>query len=469
MTIRYFLRSNKKTDQVTIWARVRTTSEDIRIPTAEAIAASRWDKKAGMPKAVNKKLEAELYEKTSKLSKRLLDLRERLIIHIDQLQTKGKEITAKGLSDFIAQEDVTEEEIPTAIGKYLDWLIQQMKAGTFKHGSERYDADTIKVWGNFRNVFARFEEEYEAKTAKVLLWETLDKVTMDAFVKYLEDYGYLTKTINKHVITFKALVQYAYNHNLHDNLKCLKGIQKLKEIEGCAKTKCYLNSEEVQALYDMPLEPGSLKDQVRDVFLIGVYTCQRVSDYGSLKPSNFSTTSKGTKVIRLVQEKTGNSTVVPILNDNLQKLAEKYSFNIPHISDVIINRYIKYILKDLSETVPSLQATVKTILTLKERRAIEASQKEEDEAKRIVVERDAEGNIIKPKYSLISTHSARRSGITNLYKSRLFSTRQLMSISGHKTESSFYIYISESADELADEIAAILEKAKKENTNEELF
>ena len=44
-----------------------------------------------------------------------------------------------------------------------------------------------------------------------------------------------------------------------------------------------------------------------------------------------------------------------------------------------------------------------------------------------------------------------------------------MSISGHKTESSFYIYISESADELADEIAGIMEKAKMEDSNEELF
>lgn len=469
MTIRYFLRSDKKDTPVTIWARVRTTTEDVRVPTEEAILAPQWDKKAGMPKAVNKRTDPALYEKMSKVSSRLEDLRERLIVHIDLMEKKGKPITAKGLSDFIAQDAVTEDSIPTAILPYLDWLLKQMKSGSFKHGSECYDADTIKAWNNFRNVYERFETYYEEKTGRVLLWETLDKVTMDAFVKYLEDYGYLTKTVNKYIITFKALIQYAYNHNLHDNTKCLKGIQKIKEVEGCATTKCYLNEEEVQALYDMKLPAGSLKDKVRDVFLIGVYSCQRVSDYSTLKPSNFSTTSKGTKVIRLVQEKTGNSTVVPILNDNLQKIAEKYSFNIPHISDVIINRYIKYILKDLSEKVPSLQTPVKTILTLKERRAIEASQKEEDEARRIVVEKDAEGNIIKPKYSLISTHSARRSGITNLYKSRLFSTRQLMSISGHKTESSFYIYISESADELADEIAAILEKAKKENTNEELF
>lgn len=179
-------------------------------------------------------------------------------------------------------------------------------------------------------------------------------------------------------------------------------------------------------------------------------------------------TTKGTKVIRIVQEKTGNSTVVPILNGNLQKLIEKYHYDIPHISDVIINRYIKNILMDLSENVPSLRTPVRTILTLKEKRAIEASQKDEDVSKRIEVETDSEGNVVKRKYSLISTHSARRSGITNLYKSHLFNTRQLMSISGHKTESSFYLYISESADELADEIAAIMEKAKKES-NEELF
>lgn len=462
MTVRFFLRSDKKTTPVTIWARVRTTDDDIRIPTEESIIVSQWDKKSGMPKAINKKAEPELYEKLGKLSARLNDLRERLIIHIDQLSQKQKEITARGLSDFIAQETVTEDAIPTAILPYLNWLIDQMKTGSFKHGSERYDYDTIKVWITFRNVYERFEKEYEKKTGKVLLWETLDKVTLDAFVKFMEDYGYLTKTINKYIITFKALIQYAYNHNLHDNLKCLRGIQKIKEIEGCATTKTYLNAEEVQALYEMVLEPGSLNDQVRDVFLIGVYTCQRVSDYANLKPSNFSTTAKGTKVIRIVQEKTGNSTVVPILNDNLQILAKKYNYRIPHISDVIINRYIKRILKQLSGSVPSLQESFRTILTLKEKKAVEA--------KTMSVETDDEGNVIKRKYDLISTHSARRSGITNLYKSKLFTTRQLMSISGHKTESSFYLYIAESADELADEIADILDKAMKKNSsNEELF
>lgn len=54
MTIRYFLRSDKRDAPVTIWARVRTTNDDIRIPTDESIIASQWDKKAGMPRSVNK-------------------------------------------------------------------------------------------------------------------------------------------------------------------------------------------------------------------------------------------------------------------------------------------------------------------------------------------------------------------------------------------------------------------------------
>lgn len=461
MTIRYFLRSDKKATPVTIWARVRTTTDDIRIPTDETILATHWDKKSGMPKTVNKKVEADLYDKLNRLTSRLVELRERLLIHIDQLTEKGSQLSAKELANFISKEVEKPDTIPTAIGKYIDWLIARMKDGTFKHGSESYDYGTIRVWITFRNVYYRFEEQYERESGSVLLWDTLDKSSCDAFVKSLEDHGFLTKTINKYIVTFKALIQYAYEHHLHDNLKCINYLHKLKEVEGCATTKTYLNEEEIQALYEMPLPAGSLKDKVRDVFLVGTYTCQRISDYNNLKPSNFSTTEKGTKVIRLIQEKTGSTVVIPIINDNLQHIAEKYDYNLPHVNDVILNRYLKNILCELSETVPSLRTPIRTVLTLPEKNAVKE--------KRLTFEIDDEGNALKPKYACISSHSARRSGITNLYKTRLFTTRQLMSVSGHKSETSFFLYLAQGADELADEIAGIMENAKQAISNEELF
>lgn len=461
MTVRYFLRSDKRESDVTIWARIRTTTDDVRVPTDETILASRWDKKAGLPKAVNKRTDPELYEKMSKVSSRLEDLRERLIVHVDQLIEKGSQITAKELTNFISKEVEKPDRIPSAITEYTDWLIQRMKDGSFKHGSETYDYDTIKVWTVFSNVLKRFESEYEKASGRVILWETLDKAVFDAFVKSLQDYGYLVKTCNKLIICFRALIQYSYAHHLHDNLKCLPYLQKLREVEGCATTKTYLNSVEIEALYNMELPAGSLKDQVRDVFLIGVFTCQRVSDYNHLEPSNFSTTDKGNRVIRLRQEKTDNSIVVPILNDHLQCIVEKYNYALPHLNDVILNRYIKQILKDLSETVPSLKTPIRTALTLPERRALKEGT--------LSFEKDAEGHYVKPKYDLISSHSARRSGITILYKSALFNTRQLMSISGHRSESNFFLYIAQGADELADEIAEIMAKAKAKAGNEELF
>ena len=212
-------------------------------------------------------------------------------------------------------------------------------------------------------------------------------------------------------------------------------------------------------LYEMPLE--GLKDKVRDVFLVGCYTCQRFSDYARLEKENFTTTAKGTKVVRIVQEKTGNDVVIPILNDNLLHIAEKYGYDIPKVNDVILNRYIKQILKELSSTVPSLARKERTLLTMKER--------EKEKQGLVSFERDNKGNVIKPRYELVSSHTARRSGITNLYLSGNFDTYQMMSISGHRDEKTFYEYIKLSSDEVADSIAKKMDERKEAISNERLF
>ena len=212
-------------------------------------------------------------------------------------------------------------------------------------------------------------------------------------------------------------------------------------------------------LYEMPLE--GLKDKVRDVFLVGCYTCQRFSDYARLEQENFTKTAKGTKVVRIVQEKTGNDVVIPILNDNLLHIAEKYGYDIPKVNDVILNRYIKQILKELSSTVPSLARKERTLLTMKER--------EKEKQGLVSFERDNKGNVIKPRYELVSSHTARRSGITNLYLSGNFDTYQMMSISGHRDEKTFYEYIKLSSDEVADSIAKKMDERKEAISNERLF
>ncbi|MBD5339913.1 MAG: hypothetical protein HDR98_12505 [Bacteroides sp.] len=61
---------------------------------------------------------------------------------------------------------------------------------------------------------------------------------------------------------------------------------------------------------------------------------------------------------------------IPILNDNLIALFEKYNYNIPKSNEQVLNRYIKNIFKDLSETVSSLKEKVPTKLTMKQKEAM---------------------------------------------------------------------------------------------------
>ena len=51
------------------------------------------------------------------------------------------------------------------------------------------------------------------------------------------------------------------------------------------------------------------EELVRDIFLIGCFTGQRVSDYGRIEPEWVGTTRNGVRVIRLQQKKTGHNVI----------------------------------------------------------------------------------------------------------------------------------------------------------------
>ena len=100
----------------------------------------------------------------------------------------------------------------------------------------------------------------------------------------------------------------------------------------------------------------------------------------------------------------------------------------------------------------SLAVKVRTKLTMKQR-------KQEDDG-RITVERNSKGEVMMPRYNCVTTHTARRSGITNMYLTHKYTILQMMHVSGHKTQKTFMDYIKLSSDEIADEIDAIANQTK---------
>lgn len=407
-------------------------------------------KMQGVDNAIDSLTEQGIYEKS------LIDEAVANVIYKEEReQQRIKEEEERKAQEEQSRIEAEKEAVRKAdVILFMQNFLDGIRSGEIKNGAETYNKNTCKVWSNFLGILKRFYE------TNPFTWTDVNKSLTDRFVCFMEDSGYMVKSINKYLICFRAMVGYALEQGLHGNTLALKAFSKKKVQESDKAKEIYLTGTELQALYEMKLD--GLKETVRDVFLVGCYTCQRFSDYSRLEKENFTTTAKGTRIVRIVQEKTGNSVVIPILNDNLLHIAEKYGYEIPQVNDVVLNRYIKQILKELSETVPTLARLERTVLTMKER--------SKEERREVSFMRDTKGYVVKPRYDLVSSHTARRSGITNLYLTGLFDSYQMMSVSGHKDEKTFNEYIKLSSDEIADAIAKKLEERNKnKSSNECLF
>lgn len=342
----------------------------------------------------------------------------------------------------LIQEGIEAEK--AKIWNYLSQFCADIKSGKRLNGNDRYSAGTVKSWHSFMRLYGDFDKKHQ------YTWEMVNREFAARFLAYMEKHNYMITAQNKYLVTLRALVGYAYTDGVHDNNRATQCFSKKKIDEKDKAAEIYLTSAELQALYEMPLT--GLQEQVRDIFLVGCYTCQRVSDYNNISPDSFTTTAKGTPIIRLTQQKTHTEVKIPIMNPNLQAICEKYGYNLPSVVDVILNRYIKEILKELSETVPSLAVKVRTKLTMKQK-------KQEDDGK-IIVECNSKGEVMMPRYNCVTTHTARRSGITNMYLTHKYTILQMMHVSGHKTQKTFMDYIKLSSDEIADEIDAIANQTR---------
>lgn len=321
--------------------------------------------------------------------------------------------------------------------------IRKIESGEVRTAKkEKYAKESIKNWQQFRRVFLDF---YRIRPFE---WDDINETLADRYISYLESIGYMKYTLDKHISLFKTIVGVAERQGLHNNHLAASYLKSPQIREEDKAKEIYLTKDELSALYEMPLE--GFEEQVRDVFLIGCFTAMRFSDYSRIKKENIGFTNSGTKVIRIKQEKTAGTVVIPILDERLETLLKKYDYNVPEVLDQSLNRTIKEICKRLSETVSSLGKEERTVLNLKERRSEMEARKKGIE----LFKYDEQGFPIRPRWELVASHTARRSCITNMYLSKKFSVQQMMSVSGHKTETMFYKYVKLSLDEYADSVAS---------------
>ena len=232
-------------------------------------------------------------------------------------------------------------------------------------------------------------------------WEDVDTAFHFRLVRKMQDAGFGINYQWKTISQLKTVMNEGRKLKYHSNLEFRDFKTKREDPD-----TVYLTRDEVERLWEY--EPsGELDRKARDLFLIGVYSCARFSDY-----SRLSIDMIHDGVVRFTQVKTSASVLVPA-SPRLLSLLERNGGAAPRLAQQHLNEWIKRVCKAVK------------IDGMMETTSYDGLHRRTEK---------------KRKYELVSSHTARRTGITLLYMTGI-PLQQVMLISGHKDEDSIRHYL----------------------------
>lgn len=270
---------------------------------------------------------------------------------------------------------------------------------------------TIRSYRDFLNVLSLYKT---SRHIRKLNWGNFTMAWYYDFMEfYINERGANNNTFGKMVKTLKtflnAAVDQGYNSNIEFKDKRFKVYQE--EVN-----HIYLNEDEIQKILDLDLSKNIKRQTVRDLFVIGCYTGLRFGDFKQIDQKNISNNR-----LRVKTQKTGQFVVIPF-HPIVKKIIDGYQGILPH---AYCNSIMNLELKKIGEQAGFYQTViqVRSHGTIRKEKVFE-------------------------KWQLVSTHCARRSFATNLFKQG-FPSISIMKITGHKTEKAFMRYIKVTEDETA--------------------
>jgi integrase len=240
-----------------------------------------------------------------------------------------------------------------------------------------------------------------------LLTEYFDKVNpsfddinytfCEQFIEWMStEKNLCANTRGSHIKFIKAAMNEAYKNKLHNNEDYKSFRKETEQVDAV-----YLTNEEVTKVAQLPL-CGS-HAIVRDLFIVGCHTGMRFSDYSRLSINDISD-----GVIHFITQKCKTPVDIPA-HPRVLEILKKHGGVMPKISGQKFNAYIKDVCKEAGIN--------ESVLVRKSGKHIRCE-----------------------KWELVSSHTARRTGLTNMYKAGI-PTYRCMMISGHKTEQVFLTYL----------------------------
>ena len=393
MNINYNLKDKQKNETL-ILAILRAHGKKAVLSTSIKIKPARWDFKKQRAKSVQG------------FKSQALHINNKLSIFTDKINsiTQKIEEVQKALPANVKEQYLKSTTTSTpSIPKGLTFLEFAKDLINHRATSPSFTPGTIK---NYRKLYNHLTNYHSLKPFD---FQDMDFQFIENLTNYFYSLGHSTNYVRALLKDTKVFLNAASDYGIKTNKAYTNKRLNIKEE---ATYNIFISSAELKQLQNLDLKDRPKLERVRDRFLIGAYTGLRYSDYSLLVKQNFSNINGKTFIIDETR-KTGEPVLIPA-HPTVITILEKYNYQLPKpISRQKFNDYLKelFLLAEFTQDV--------IIYKSKAGRRIKT---------------------IKQKYQLITSHTARRSFITNALIAGISET-VIMKLTGIKKRDTLQKYI----------------------------
>ncbi|TDK49525.1 site-specific integrase [Algoriphagus formosus] len=416
----FYLKNKDSEKETPIHLYIRYNGQRLIYSTGKMIHPKYWNESKQLAREIKDFPQAKIFNSTLR---NILETAEKSFLEFEA--EEGRTPLPKELKSRLDKElktEISNSEQETFEGRIPSFLelfkafIQDSEDGTrLTTSGKKFDKRSIQKYNTVYSTLKEFSKKY------YLTFDTIDKNFYTKFVAFLNRKKYSLNNVGKYIQVIKTFLTYATENGFNKNMYFQSKQFKAFKVPGFS---IYLTEEEINAIYQKDLSESPHLERVRDLFVVGCWTGLRFSDFTSIKPENIEG-----NFLKIKTFKTGEKVIIPI-HPLVRQIMAKYKGKYPNsLPPAISNQKMNSYLKDIVKTVDLLKVEV-------EAEGVKGGMRFSEK---------------KMKYDLITTHTARRSFATNVYKSG-FPAISLMKITGHRTERSFLLYIKVTPEENAEKL-----------------
>lgn len=439
-----FVKSTKagKGDFGSVYARVRNGRANMKVVTGFTIRQAEWDRYRSL-KYNQSSLIRSIGIRYSQFARILARIKEKFET-ADFNPARAKYLIENAKYNILAEP--LPESGPGCGGRitFADFLTSYIK--DLETGRRTKKGRSIQVTSAYiKGLKVIFNKiiEYQKESCCTLDLDDMTMKTRNNLVSYWKKKGLMPNAINSYMTDIRTVAKAAYEDNLTacDGFRHSSFVPRKEEVDNI-----YLKPEQIQEMLELDLsskesirriihglnideEEKSAElskcrithvrtlEHVRDVFIVGCLTGQRISDYSRIS-RDMITKIHGTEFIMLIQQKTDKKVYIP-LDRRVRQIIDKYGGRLPHVSSNEMNRLIK---------------TVGLLLGWTWDCGFDERRLNPRRGRRFC--------------DMLLSHTARRSFATNAYKAGV-PLPSIQAITGHSSESQLRRYLKLDAEEKA--------------------